>query len=205
MATPVRIPGLAKIRKVTTKTHNAMNDYRNIALDVKGQRWSWSWSLEADLQFETQELSSSPVLDCAIGDDLTLALARDGSVTCSSYYNPSGQRGTGEVGEGKAPMTEHRLKLPPVAAISCGRAHALALDKEGTVWSWGANGSGQLGRPTPGEAGPTPQPVVGLRDVAAISANGDASLVLTKAGVVWVLGVQTKTGGGSRALNRNAD
>ncbi len=32
-----------------------------------------------------------------------------------------------------------------VTAIACGRAHMLALRKDGTVWAWGANRNGELG------------------------------------------------------------
>jgi len=35
--------------------------------------------------------------------------------------------------------------LQDVTAIACGRAHMLALRKDGTVWTWGANRNGQLG------------------------------------------------------------
>ncbi len=35
--------------------------------------------------------------------------------------------------------------LAPVTALAAGHAHVLALDRNGKVWSWGANGAGQLG------------------------------------------------------------
>lgn len=35
--------------------------------------------------------------------------------------------------------------LQEVTAIACGRAHMVALRKDGTVWTWGANKNGQLG------------------------------------------------------------
>jgi alpha-tubulin suppressor-like RCC1 family protein len=28
--------------------------------------------------------------------------------------------------------------LPPIVAVACGESHALALDKNGYVWTWGA-------------------------------------------------------------------
>jgi len=35
--------------------------------------------------------------------------------------------------------------LTGVAATAAGEQHSLAVKSDGTVWTWGANGSGQLG------------------------------------------------------------
>ncbi len=55
-----------------------------------------------------------------------------------------------------------------VVAVSCGEAHTLALDDNGVVYSFGANGCGQLGQDMPArfeESKTTPKPDVKARTV----------------------------------------
>ncbi|MEP7301151.1 MAG: hypothetical protein ABI699_06455 [Caldimonas sp.] len=47
-------------------------------------------------------------------------------------------------------------------AVGRGRGHGLAVLADGTVWSWGNNGSGQLGDGT-GTSRSTPVPASGLK------------------------------------------
>jgi hypothetical protein len=51
-------------------------------------------------------------------------------------------------------------------AIATGAYHALALKRDGTIVAWGFNTSGQC------------NPPVGLKDVMAIAAHGNHSMVL---------------------------
>jgi alpha-tubulin suppressor-like RCC1 family protein len=64
--------------------------------------------------------------------------------------------------------------LQDVTAIACGRVHMLALRKDGTVWTWGANKNGQLGLgDTERRAAPAPVPT--LTSATAIFAEDDMS------------------------------
>lgn len=86
---------------------------------------------------------------------------------------------------------------PIAPAVAVGDTHSLALKSDGTVWTWGNNGSGQLGRPTPLDQ-PNPGPIVGLKGFRAVSAAGDFSLALKNDGTVWEWGGRP----GSRANER---
>ena len=69
-----------------------------------------------------------------------------------------------------------------------GASHTLLLRGDGTVWAWGANGSGQLGDGSTSSS-QVPQQVAGLRGVKAVVASGDHSLALRGAdGSVWAWG-----------------
>ncbi len=78
-----------------------------------------------------------------------------------------------------------------LAEISCGARHNLALKKDGSVWSWGFNGSGQLGNGSLGlGAGPDvwpakPEQVTGLCDIVQVAAGNNFSLALDKYGNVY--------------------
>jgi len=88
--------------------------------------------------------------------------------------------------------------LTDVVAVAGGNEHSLALLRDGTVWGWGDNGSGQLG----GDDGGTgwsdiPLQVMGplgtglLTDVIAISAEAYQSFALRSDGTVWGWGTNS--------------
>jgi alpha-tubulin suppressor-like RCC1 family protein len=69
-----------------------------------------------------------------------------------------------------------------------GASHTLLLREDGTVWAWGANGSGQLGDGTTSHR-QEPRRVAGLSAVKAVVASGEHSLALRGSdGSVWAWG-----------------
>ncbi len=77
---------------------------------------------------------------------------------------------------------------PPVLQqVASGGRHSVALGADGTVWTWGYNGHGELGDGTTTDRD-TPAPVPGLRDVIAVAAGATHSLALTRDGQVWAWG-----------------
>ena len=83
--------------------------------------------------------------------------------------------------------------LTGLTAVSSGRNHAMGIDRDGKVWSWGANSNGQLGDGTK-ESKPLPVQVIApegvgaLKNVVALSAGTYHSLALLADGTVWVWG-----------------
>lgn len=73
-------------------------------------------------------------------------------------------------------------------SIAAGGNHSIALRRDGTVWTWGANGFGQLGdfATTAGIA--TPIQVDGIAGVKAIAGGGSHSCALAEDGTVWTWG-----------------
>ncbi len=85
--------------------------------------------------------------------------------------------------------------LSNVVAIAAGINFSLALESDGSVWSWGDNTYGELGRGV--FAGincggvlcsPTPTRILGLYNVKAIAAGGHHALALLDNGTVKVWG-----------------
>ena len=66
-------------------------------------------------------------------------------------------------------------------------ATPLAVRSDGTVWTWGTNGSGRLGDGTT-EDRPTPVQVTGLENITAVAAGASHSLALASDGTVWTWG-----------------
>lgn len=79
------------------------------------------------------------------------------------------------------------ISTPAQGAIAAGGHHVLALKADGTVWSWGANDTGQLGT-NDGPAREAPAPIAGLSSVAAIATGYGHSLALKVDGTVWAWG-----------------
>lgn len=83
------------------------------------------------------------------------------------------------------------LALPsigqPNKSIAAGIYHTLKIGRDGTVWSWGSNGAGQLGDGTRIDKS-TPVKVSGLRDVIEVAAGGSYSMALKRDGTVWSWG-----------------
>ena len=75
----------------------------------------------------------------------------------------------------------------PMIAIAAGYAHSLALHEDGSVWAWGSNLHGQLGRGDDADSR-TPVTVTGLDDVTALAAGRYHSLALRDDGTVWAWG-----------------
>jgi alpha-tubulin suppressor-like RCC1 family protein len=121
----------------------------------------------------------------------SLALKTDGTVMAW---------GTNEHGElGSTTNNGLNVANPPAAvsgltgitAISAGLFHSAALDDSSTVWTFGDNFFGQLGRTAGSGANPTPTQVSGLSDVSAVEAGGYHTMVLRNDGTVWTFGRNT--------------
>ena len=77
-----------------------------------------------------------------------------------------------------------------VRSVAAGSLFSLALTRDGRVWGWGDNSSGQLGNGTMDYTA-TPTPVRGLRNVIAIAAGDSHALALKADGSVWSWGLNT--------------
>ncbi|OGC24008.1 hypothetical protein A3J90_01930 [candidate division WOR-1 bacterium RIFOXYC2_FULL_37_10] len=82
-----------------------------------------------------------------------------------------------------------QVEVPEVVtAIAAGDLHILALTKDGNVYAWGNNDSGQLGTGSVGGRHPNPTKVNLPFPVVAIAAGTLHSLAVDKNGNVWVWG-----------------
>jgi hypothetical protein len=74
-----------------------------------------------------------------------------------------------------------------VVAIAAGDGHTVVLKRDGTVWAWGRNWSGQLGDGTYTNRA-TPVAVSGLTEVIAIAAGMEYTVALKSDGTAWAWG-----------------
>ncbi|WP_157468163.1 thrombospondin type 3 repeat-containing protein [Desulfatibacillum aliphaticivorans] len=184
--TPCKIPGLSNVAAI------AGGDFHTLAVTRSGEVWAWGRNDYGQLGF-TGDNTNTPVQVAgltgvsavAAGEFFSLALKNDGTVWAWGN-NESAQLGTGAAGEAVATPASITA-LSNIVAIAAGRRHAMALAEDGSVWAWGANGSGQLGFGD-FETPKAPGRVSSLADVTAIAAGWFHSLALTGDGVLWAWG-----------------
>jgi|GEM_PF-3199464 len=174
----------------------AAGDGFSLALDSNGYVWAWGRNDLGQLGDTTTATRDTPVrvallkgvVDIAAGRDFCLAAKSDGSVW-GWGSNASGQLGQA-AGSGSQYFTTltQVSSLDNVQKVATGTNFSLALKKDGSVWAWGANASGQLG------VGNTTDSVVPQRvslptDVVITElAARDHVLALQNDGKVWAWG-----------------
>jgi YD repeat-containing protein len=124
------------------------------------------------------------------------------AVTSAGTVWTWGDNTYGEIGNGITSTTGMSIPyqvagLSNVTAVSGGDRFTAALKSDGTVWTWGWNGFGQLGDGTFTDRS-TPVQVIGLSDVIYLAARDYHVLVIKSDGSVWAWG-----SGGNGELGNN--
>jgi alpha-tubulin suppressor-like RCC1 family protein len=119
-------------------------------LKTDGTVWTWGVNDKGQLGDGTTEARTEPkqvldgIMTITVGEKFTVALGNDGSLYTWGE-NARGQLGR-DTGTAKYSSTPEQIeKTDGMITISAGQNHAIALRKDGTVWTWGANEKGQLG------------------------------------------------------------
>jgi alpha-tubulin suppressor-like RCC1 family protein len=167
-----------------------------IVLKSDGTVWDWGLNSAGELGNGTTNNSAVPVqvvgpggigyltsITAIMGGELhNFALKSDGTVW-SWGMNFFGQLGDGSTNWGAATNRSTTpvqvFGLTSVKSLGGRGYHSMALKKDGTIWCWGDNASGQLGNGaafTPGTNKPVQ--VIGLTNPASISGGGFFSLAL---------------------------
>ncbi len=204
-ALPTYITSLNEMLTVSASEHHTL------ALKNDGMVWAWGTNNEYELGNTISGIQSTPVQVMGISDVVaisagiyySLALKRNGTVWA---WGSNVNKALGENSEDRNNPTPRQLiGLSNIVNISAGESHSLALRRDGTVWSWGSNRSGNLGNGSELEFSASPVQVTGLSDIIAISEGKDNfSYALKREGTVWAWGdnVAGKLGDGTTS-NRN--
>ena len=127
----------------------------SLALRRDGRVLTWGYNGYGQLGDGTTSSQSFPLLIAApttvrvlaAGENHSLALTADGHVWAWGY-NGYGQLGDSSTTSRSLPVQvrdESSAPLTGIIAIAAGQYHSLALRADGTLWTWGYNGYGQLG------------------------------------------------------------
>ncbi|XP_006900083.1 PREDICTED: E3 ISG15--protein ligase HERC5 [Elephantulus edwardii] len=156
-----------------------------IILSSEGEAYEYSIN-DARLRCVVKE---KIIIQIACGDDYSLALSKGGELFAWGN-NCHGQLGLGEkIESAYLPQTVTHLLGIPLAQISAGEAHSMALSMSGNIYSWGKNNLGQLGLGhTKDEVFPSFIEELEDQKVEFLSCGGSHTALLTKDGLVFTFG-----------------
>jgi alpha-tubulin suppressor-like RCC1 family protein len=127
--------------------------YRHTAaIKTDGTLWTWGRGNEAQLGDNTVTTRSTPVTtfaggtnwkQVAGGNEHTAAIKTDGTLWTWGR-NVSGALGDNTTTTRRTPVTTFAGGTN-WKQVTCGSSHTAAIKTDGTLWTWGSNGSGLLG------------------------------------------------------------
>ena len=189
---PVQVGALSVWTKIAAQMTS-----NNLALQSNGTLWAWGSNFSGQLGLSNTTDRSSPTqvgalsnwYQVACGYLSSYAIQSDGTLWVWGR-NQSGQLG---INTSTTPI------LSPVQVgslsvwteIAGGQFHSIALQSNGTLWSWGSAGGGQLGssnlttRSSPVQVGT-------LSNWAKISCGFNYSLALQSDGTLWSFGLNAQ-------------
>lgn len=151
LSTPVSVHGNKTFCKITA------GPSQTLAIDKNGKAWGWGNSSYGALGYGNTFTVNTPVsvwgsktfchisvgIEAANNYPFTIALDKNGRAW-SWGYNANGQLGDNTTTSRLTPVSVAGV-VKTFCKIATGDYHALAIDKNGTLWSWGSNLYGQLG------------------------------------------------------------
>lgn len=183
-----------QVGALTNWSDEASGQYFSIFKKTDGTLWSCGYNVFGQLGQNNTISRSSPVqvgsgttwANISAGKEFAAATRTDGTLWTW------GNNGSGQLGLNIA-TTNYRSSPTQVGAlttwlnVACGRYHVLAIQTDGTLWSWGSNGNGRLGqnnliyRSSPVQVG-------ALTTWSKIAAGYTNSLIGGTTGTMWACG-----------------
>ncbi|TDH27774.1 T9SS type A sorting domain-containing protein [Segetibacter sp. 3557_3] len=165
----------------------------SFAIKSNGTLWAWGRNVLGELGIGTTVSSNVPVqvgvdnrwVSVAANIEHVLALKSDGSLWAWGL-NLYGQLGNGATLPVVNPLPVRVGTENNWLSITVGRNHSAALKADGTLWTWGANGSGELGIGTYTNSS-VPVPVLPNANNRwkSVFAGGSFTMAVRSDGTLW--------------------
>lgn len=208
---PVQIEDLEDIVYIS-----AGHSYHSLAVDDSGQGYGWGYNAYGELGLDNTSTQTTPqaMLNAddikvpavsftsfppyTAPDPVAIGKHMAGGAAHTLAINPAnnevwgwGHNGNGRLGEGTIntnyPDMIRNTTLTSIISVAAGGAYSLALRSDGTVWTFGYNGYGQLGLGNTTDS-PVPVPIPSLNNIIAITTGYYTSFALKDDGTVWAWG-----------------
>lgn len=154
----------------------------------KGSVWAWGakerWIANSkERALYPEKLNIQGVKKAINYNNSIIYLMQDGTL-CSSGNNTSGQLGNGNNINSNITNV---LFVKDAKDIELGFSHAMAIDKNGDVWTWGNNYCGKLGDGTTNDRN-YPLKIEGLKNIVSIAGGLGSSYFMDKNGILYGCG-----------------
>ena len=173
--------------------------YRHTStIKTDGTLWTWGWNQYGQLGDNSTTHRSSPVQTLAGGTNWK-------QVACTGYHTAAiktdgtlwtwGWNQYGQLGDNT--RTDRSSPIQTIAGgtnwkqISCGYRHTSAIKTDGTLWTWGSNGSGQLGDNGGVPTSSPVQTVAGGTNWKQVVCGNYYTAALKTDGTLWTWGSNT--------------
>ena len=173
----------------------AVGRYHNAAIKTNGTLWLWGQNTNGALGDNSVANKSSPVQAVGAGTNWksaaggrfhTAAIKTDGTLWAW------GLNGNGQIGDNG--VTPKSSPVQTIAGgtnwklVACGFYHTAAIKTDGTLWTWGLNGNGQIG-----DNGVTPksspvQTIAGGTNWKSVAGGGYNTAAVKTDGTLWIWG-----------------
>lgn len=182
------------------------------AIKTDGTLWSWGSNSAGQLGDNTTTSRSSPVQtitfdtnwkQVSCGSIHTAAIKNDGTLWTFGY-NIVGQLGDNTTTNRSSPVQTVTFgnKWKQVA---CGYYHTVAINTDGTLWTWGWNSNGQLGDNTTVSKSSPVQTVAFGNNWKQVACGYHHTGAIKMDGTLWVWGVNSNSQlGDNTATNRSS-
>jgi alpha-tubulin suppressor-like RCC1 family protein len=200
--------GTSRSSPVQTVTYGNIWNYvdcgqqHTAAIKTDGTLWMWGRNQFGNLGDNTALSKSSPIQTVAFGNNwqtvscnllntnaFTAAIKTDGTLWMWGR-NLSGQLGDNTVVNKSSPI-QTITGGTNWSSVACGNNHVAAIKKDGTLWAWGINSSGQLGDNTLIQKSSPVQTVAGGTDWISVFCGANHTLATKKNGTIWGWGINT--------------
>ena len=177
----------------------------SLALKKDGTVWTWGSNIFGELGNGTisatgcmcdsvpkQVPGLTGIVSIAASNSAYHALVLKNDSTVWAWGNNNGgQLGDNTVNNIPSPIQVHGPGnvgfLTGIKKIAVGSVHSMALKNDETIFTWGANSSGQLGDGTTNDRH-VPQQLPGINNVTQIACGSEFSLFQKNDGTVWSFG-----------------
>lgn len=180
------------------------------ALKSDGTLWSWGCNCSGRLGLGLSVLSCRCVptqvtgsgwCQVSTGKEFSLAIKTDGTM-CSWGINGNGQLGTGNFTAQCSPVAVTG-SITDWSTSGAGGYHSLAIRSNGTLWTWGANGTGQLGNGNVTDTCSPATVIGGGTNWCTVSGGWSHSAAIKTDGTLWTWGQGCSLIGGGGRLGDN--
>jgi len=165
-------------------------------IKTDGTLWLWGYNLYGMIGDNSIVDKSSPVQTIAGGTDWKQVATGDfhsAAIKTDGTLWTWGRNNIGQLGDNSSPDTSSPIQTvaggTDWAQVACGEFHSAAIKTDGTLWSWGYNGSGEFGDGTTTSAQPSPvQTIAGGTDWSSVACGNNHTIATKTDGTLWIWG-----------------